>query len=366
MTAQAFLKPQLETLVSQGWDVHLACSPDQGFDELTHMRGVTLHPIPMQRNPSPIKDLVSLFRWNNLVRKLQPDIIVGSTPKAALLSMLAGKRSKIPARVYHVRGFRAEGLTGVKRNIALIAERRTAQAATKVLCDSESLLEALAAAGCLDAHNAIVLGSGSCCGVDIRHFRQPNSVERTQSRSSLGFEDDDFLVGFVGRVTRDKGVSELIEAVTHVNKVYPNVKLVLIGPDEGAHALLADLKPTDPVKYLGASSDVRSAYWTFDVFALPSYREGFPIAPLEAQACGLPLITTTATGCIDSQAPNNRRFSVPSRDSSAIEHALTYLLKYPTEKSAAGAHARLWVETNFNQDHVVKQQIDFLSEQVRT
>jgi glycosyltransferase involved in cell wall biosynthesis len=364
MTAKAFLTPQLEALVSRNWDVHLACDPVDGVEELAQIHGVTLHPIPMQRNPSPLKDLASLIRWNKLVRKLRPDIVIGSTPKAALLSMLSGKWNKIPVRIYHARGFRAEGLTGVKGKIALLAERRTAQAATKILCDSESLRKALITTGCLEANSAIVLGAGSCCGVDTHHFRPPSYEERTRARTTLGFKDSDFIVGFVGRVTRDKGIVELIQASMSVNNVHPSVNLILVGPDEGAGNLLTDPKATDSVKYLGPYTDVRSAYWAFDAFALPSYREGFPIAPLEAQSCGLPLITTTATGCIDSQTPSNHQLLVPPRDSGAIAQAITYLYENPTERAIAGTRARNWVETNFRQDLVIRNHIDYLSGQV--
>jgi len=364
MTAQAFLEPQLASLTSDDWEVHLACSPDSGFQELAQIPSITLHSIPMERNPSPLKDLMSLYRWNKLVRNLKPDIIVGSTPKAALLSMLSGKRNEIPARVYHARGFRAEGLTGIKGKIALIAERQTARSSTKVLCDSESLRKSLITAGCLSSNAGIVLGSGSCCGVDTTHFRPPTQQERNEAREKLGLLEADFVVGFVGRVTRDKGVGELIEAVIHVNETRDQVKLILVGSDEGARELLANLAPNSPVTYVGPTFNVRSAYWAFDAFALPSYREGFPIAPLEAQACGLPLITTTATGCIDSQSPANSQLTVPPKNPEAIAGAISFLLNDPQSRTTMGIAARDWVATNFTSADVIKRQVEFLKEQV--
>jgi len=364
MTAQAFLKPQLSALTSGNWDVHLACSPDPGFQELAELPGITLHSIPMRRNPSPLKDLVSMYRWNKLVHKVKPDIIVGSTPKAALFSMLSGKLNRTPARVYHIRGFRAEGLEGIKGKIAVLAERRTIKAATRVLCDSQSLRNALVAAGCLNSNAGIVLGAGSCCGVDTSHFRPPSPEERNDARASLEIPDTDFVVGFVGRVTKDKGVSELVQAVIDVNKTHHQVKLILVGPDEGGLDLLVNLPADSPVKYLGSTSDVRSAYWACDVFALPSYREGFPIAPLEAQSCGLPLITTTATGCIDSQPPANSQLTVPPKDPDAIAKAITFLVTEPVSRTTMGGQARDWVATNFKGSDVVQRQVEFLKGQV--
>jgi len=350
--------------VSDNWDVHLACNPDQGFQELAELPGIALHPVPMRRDPSPLRDLVSLYQWNKLVREIKPDIIVGSTPKAALLSMLSGKWNRIPVRVYHARGFRAEGLGGINGKIAVLAERRTIKAATRVLCDSDSLHKALVAAGLLEEADGIVLGAGSCCGVDTSYFRPPNPEERKEARSRLGILVTDFAVGFVGRVTEDKGVRELVQAITNVNEADSNVKLVLVGPNEGAPDLLANLPADSPVKYLGPTSDVRSAYWAFDAFALPSYREGFPIAPLEAQSCGLPLITTTATGCVDSQPPANSQLTIPQKDPEAIAKAITSLVTDPEIRSTMGGQARDWVVKNFTASDVVQRQIEFLKGQV--
>jgi glycosyltransferase involved in cell wall biosynthesis len=364
MTAHAFLKPQLASLVAGNWEVHLACSPDSGFQELSELPGINLHSIPMERNPSPVKDLVSLYRWSKLVRRIKPDIIVGSTPKAGLLSMLSGKWNNIPARIYHARGFRAQGLTGIKEKVALLAERRTVKAATRVLCDSVSLSNALVTAGCLDESARIVLGAGSCSGVDTRYFRPPSVGERKVARGMLEIPDTEFVVGFVGRVTEDKGIRELVRAVVDVNKTHSQVKLILVGPDEGGLQHPANLPAGNPIKYLGPTSDVRSVYWACDVFALPSYREGFPIAPLEAQSCGLPLITTTATGCIDSQPPANSQLTVAPKDPDAIATVITFLFTEPESRTNMGGQARDWVVENFTSSDVIQRHIEFLKRQV--
>jgi len=307
-----------------------------------------------------------LFRWNQLIREIKPDIIVGSTPKAALLSMLTGSWNSIPARVYHARGFRAEGLSGINRKIAIAAERRTARAATKVLCDSESLRKALVAARCISVREGVVLGSGSCCGVDTNYFRPPTPKEKLLARHRLGIHANDFILGYVGRITRDKGVGELIDAVTLVNQIHNRVRLILFGSDEGVEELLDGLKPNTPVTYMGITSDTRSAYWAFDAFALPSYREGFPIAPLEAQACGLATITTTATGCIDSQPPGNSQLTVPTRSSEAIAEAIDLLVTASANRAVMSLRAREWVVSHFDSTVVVEKQVGFLKEQVTT
>ncbi len=363
-TAQAFLQPQLSALVCDGWDVHLVCSPDQGVEELFDTPGVTLHCIPMMRNPSPFKDLVSLYRWVKLIRQINPDIIVGSTPKAALLSMTAGRLCGTLKRVYHARGLRAQGLKGAMKQVALFAERQTVRASTVVLCDSESLRDALVESKCLHGDTGVVLGAGSCCGVDTDFFRPPTGAERRIARDELNICKCDFVIGFVGRVTEDKGIRELIQAADLVKEHHGQVKLVVVGPNEFTTGSIRDLTTLGFVNYLGPRKDVRSVYWALDVFALPSYREGFPIAPLEAQACGLPLITTSVTGCIDSQAPDNKALLIPAHNVATLAHAITLLVNEPERRSTMGIHARNWVASNFRVETVTQRQIDFLREQV--
>jgi glycosyltransferase involved in cell wall biosynthesis len=207
MTANAFLKPQIKALISEGWDVHLVCNLEPGIEELARIAGLRVHPIPMKRNPNPIGDLISLYRWINLLRKLRPNIVIGSTPKAALLSMLGSKFTKIPVRIYHARGFRAEGLTGVAKKISLLTEKITIKLATEILCDSSSLRDSLINHGCLPKNSGIVIGLGSCCGVDTEFFRPPSTEEKEQAREKLGYKHEDFIVGFVGRLTTDKGIN---------------------------------------------------------------------------------------------------------------------------------------------------------------
>ena len=200
--------------------------------------------------------------------------------------------------------------------------------------------------------------------MDTEFFRPPTLEERQKARTRMGINNTALTIGFVGRITKDKGVRELVRAVLTVNKTHSNVQLVLVGPDEGGIDYLGDLLQEDTVTYMGPTTDVRSAYWAFDVFALPSYREGFPISSLEAQSCGLPLITTTATGCVDSQPPDNSRLTVPVKDSDSLAAAIEFLIANPGKPSSMGLQARQWVLENFNSTDVVLRHARFLELQM--
>jgi glycosyltransferase involved in cell wall biosynthesis len=362
VTAKYFLVQQLTTMALEGWDVHLACSPDGDYEELRKIPGITLHAIPTRREPSPLFDVLSLFRWHRLMSSLKPDIVVGSTPKAALLSMIAGWVNHIPVRVYHARGLRAQGLKGVFRQLSITTERITVRCSTTVLCDSDSLRLAMMTEKCISPGSGVVLGLGSCCGVDVAHFRPPTDLERTSARAKFGFTDSDVVVGFVGRITTDKGIKELIGAIEKARLHNQNIKLALFGPHEDPSIKAPLAREAPSIHFFGETADSRYAYWAMDIFTLPSYREGFPIASLEAQACGLPLITTTTTGCVDSQPPTAIALTVPVKDQNALNAAIQALATAKDERLKFGAQARNWVTAHFDSRVVQARQIKFLSE----
>ena len=366
MTAQAFLRDQMTALADRGWDVHLACSPDDGtdsFQRLADLRGVTLHPLSMARPVQPLQDVKSLIAWLHLVRDLKPDIVVASTPKAGLLGTLAAKVRRVPARIYHVRGLRAEGLSGPMAAISRASERLATHAATEVLVDSPSLLAAMHGEGLLPHDKGVVLGAGSCCGVDTDWFRPPTDDERQDARDAFGFPQHEVVVGFVGRLAVDKGVRELVAATEQARASDRRIRLLLVGPTEDGDALadtIAKVEDADWATVSGRTSDPRSIYWALDIFCLPSHREGFPIAPLEAQACGLPVITTDATGCIDSVEREITGWTVPVADASGLTKAILRLSTNQQERTAMGAKARTRAVDDFDARRVRHRVTEFL------
>ena len=363
VTANMFLRDQLAQLASNQWDVHLATAPGPGFENLAELTDTHVHPLPMQRNPAPLRDLMSALSWRRLVRNLRPDIVVASTPKAGLLASLAARQQRVPVRVYHVRGLRAEGLRGFARDLGFFLERLTVSNATDVVCDSASLRSSMQVHGLLPADRGIVLGHGSCCGVNIGHFRPPSLLDRKLARDNLHLNDDDFVVGYVGRLTEDKGVADLIDAVASLRKLAKNVRLVLVGPSEYRSIIGRICAAVDAgwVIAPGPVFDPRSSYWAFDLFCLPSRREGFPIAPLEAQACAVPVITTTATGCIDSVEAGVTGLVVEPGDVKSLAAAIRGFIGSETKLQEMGAAARDRVVRDFDQRDVNRHWMEYLN-----
>ena len=371
MTASAFLRSQMQEMADRGWDVHLACAPDDGTDawvSLQDMSSITLHPIPMQRRPSPLHDISSIRAWIRLIRTTQPDLVVASTPKAGLVAGVAAWFCKVRTRVFHLRGLRSEGLRGAAAGFMRNLERLSIKVSTHVLVDSASLRDELNQLGLDPLRKGRVLGRGSCCGVNIHHYRPPTGHERSQSREALSIQDGEFVFGFVGRITRDKGVSELLSAFEELSSKYPRLRLILIGPLEDSSILspLNSSESPNKITYVGALADPRSAYWGLDLFVLPSYREGFPIANLEAQACGVPVVTTTATGCRDSIEPETTGLLVPPHDAKSLRLALEVAIQDQRRLEKWRVNARQFIEANFDSRTVNERFVAYLESLVAT
>jgi hypothetical protein len=215
------LRDRLRALREAGFRVTLISSPGELLDSTARQAGVEQVAIPICREISPLKDLVSLFRLWRLLGRCKPDLVEFSTPKAGLLGMLTACLRGVPRRIYMLRGLKLETATGWKRRLLLAAEWLTARCAHVVLCNSESLRSEALAMGLAPRARMRLLGDGSSNGVDMDRFSPgPNDV-----RARLGYSRQTRVVGFVGRLTRDKGVPELIEALAGILHEEPEARL---------------------------------------------------------------------------------------------------------------------------------------------
>jgi len=268
---------RLRALREAGFRVTLVAGPGQLLEDTAASEGVEAVSIPMERGIAPLADLVSLFRLGRLLGRLRPDMVEFSTPKAGLLGSVAAWLRGVPARVYMLRGLKFETATGLKRRILLSMERLAAGCAQIVLCNSESLRKEALAMGVAPESKLLVLGGGSSNGVDTDRFAPGTS----DVRKRLGVTRKALAVGFVGRLTRDKGLPELIEAFDSILSAEPETHLLLVGWfDASEDALGADeragIESHPRIHLTGLVEDTAPYYRAMDVMVLPTWREGFP------------------------------------------------------------------------------------------
>ena len=351
------LRGQLRFFRQGGYEVFVASSPGTGLNRVAAADGVTAFAIPMEREMAPLRDVVSLWKLWRLMRRLRPDICHVGTPKTGLLGGLAALLAGVPRRFYTLHGLRLETTAGWKRAILTAAERISCLLAQRVICVSESLREKVVELRLADESKTRLTGSGSANGVDVSRF-VPSSLRQAGSRRvrrTLGLPDQDSVVGFVGRITRDKGIVELIEAFDLLVDRFSGLRLLLAGCFEKSDPLPAwvetSIRANPLIVHTGFLDDPSLLYQLMDVVVLPSYREGFPTVALEA-AAAKPIVATRVTGSCDAVLDGVTGSLVAARDSAALVAAIGALLDDKSRAEQMGLAARGRVMREFPPERV--------------
>ena len=354
------LSPRVRALKAAGFRVVLISSPGELLDRIAEEEAVEAVTLPIRREIAPLADLVSLIRLYRVLKRLQPDVTEFGTPKAGLLGNLAAKLCGVPARVYMLRGLRLETLSGLKRRIMLVAERISSACAHVVVCNSPSLRAQALALGVAPAHKLHLIGNGSSNGIDVERFSPgPDTI-----RQSLGISRQAPVVGFVGRLTRDKGIPELIDAFEQTLTAVPSARLLLVGwfdrsDDAVSESLRRRILAHPRITCTGYVADPAPWYRAMDVMVLPTWREGFPNVVLEAAATEIPVITTIATGSRDAVLPEVTGLLVPAGYPQAIAESLLRLVRDPEDRLRMGRAARAWVTERFVNESVLASTVSF-------
>jgi glycosyltransferase involved in cell wall biosynthesis len=346
MTAKAFLRGHLSYMREQGLDVTLIASPGVDLDFVAAQEKVSTIGVEIHREISPWADIISLWKLYWAIVKIKPDIVNASTPKAGFLGMLAAWLARVPIRIYLLRGLRAETATGLKKLILNTTEKLASFCATFVVAVSHSLSEIYIDEGLASAHKLLVLGGGSSNGVNPDRFLpSPEMLEKSiYKRKELNLSPDTPVIGFIGRLTKDKGIIELLNAFKQIRHQLPEAHLLLVGEFEDGDPLppetIAEINDDSQIIQTGFVSDTSLYYPIMQVFAFPSYREGFPNAPLEAALAGVPTVGFAATGVVDAIVDRETGILLPLADVDALASSLLELLTNPSICQQMGGQAR--------------------------
>jgi lipopolysaccharide/colanic/teichoic acid biosynthesis glycosyltransferase/glycosyltransferase involved in cell wall biosynthesis len=356
-----FFRGQIARLRQAGFRITFISNPGPQTAPAA-AEGAEVIGIPMERDIAVFKDIRSLWRLWRTLRRIRPDITDVGTPKAGLLGGIAARLAGVPHRIYTLHGLRLETATGWKRRLLTLTERIACGSAQQVRCVSPSVRDRAIALGVSDPGKAGVIGAGSANGIDCERFSgAPEKVVAARAatdelRRTLGIPVGAPVIGFVGRFNRDKGITELNAAYRRLKQPFPELRLLLVGDFEDGDpvdpAIRTQLEGDANVRFAGIVADPAPYYRLMDVVALPTYREGFPIVTLEAQASGVPVVTTTATGAVDSVLDGITGRLVPPRDEAALAAALQELLANPQKGRHMGQAGADWVRTRFRQEVV--------------
>ena len=357
------LRGRLSALRQAGFAVTVVSAPGESLDWIAREEGVTAQPLAMRRGISPFSDFFAFFAVLRVLHRLRPAITDFSTPKAGLLGNVAAWTLQVPHRVYTLRGLKMEGTTGGKRTLLLASERVASWCAHSVLCNSTSLRSMARLLRIAPEAKLHLLGDGSSNGVDLERFAPgPSRV-----RSDLGIPASDVVLGFVGRLTCDKGIPELLEAFEMILRKRPDCQLLLVGWFDKADDQLPGpwqsyIHEHPRIHHTGFVADTVPYYRAMDIFILPTHREGFPNAVLEASACGLPVISTESTGARDAVISEVTGLRIPPGIPEAIAEAALSLVNNSAMRRRMGDAGRDWVRERYSKDRVLALAVQYYLE----
>jgi glycosyltransferase involved in cell wall biosynthesis len=345
------MKGQLSYLKNLGYEVSVVSSPGKEIDTFAEMEKVNIKQIKMAREISPLSDIISLIKVIRYLLKYRPHIVNTGTPKAGLLLSVAAWLTRVPIRIYTVRGLKLETASGYKRKILLFTERIACLCSHRIIAVSESLRKRIIELKLAPKEKIVVLGSGSSNGIQVSRAQ-----ELSKMNVDINVEPDSFKIGFVGRITKDKGIIELLQAFRNLRKKYHNIKLIILGDFETGDPIPNSERryiETDPnILFLGFQQNPFPYYKFMDIFVLPSHREGFANVCLEAALMGLPIITTNATGAIDTVIDGKTGLIYEVGNVKQLEEKIEFLIRNPEIRKKMGIEGKKWVTKEFSSERI--------------
>ena len=350
------VRGQMAHAKRHGFEVAVLSSPGEPMDSQVRSEGAVRLRATIARAIHPLTDARALWRIFRVLRTWRPDVANAGTPKAGLLVMLAAAARGVGCRIYTLHGLRFETAHGLRRSILRGAEWSTSRAAHEIICVSPSLRARAHEMGVFARTRGVVLGRGSCNGVNLEWFSpSPSRLAAARLlRAELGLPEESLVVGYVGRMVRDKGIAELARAWQTLKAEDPQVCLLLLGPIEEADALapgvVEQLRADERVRLVPFSDDPVPYYLNMDVLALPTYREGFGNVLLEAAALSKPVVASRVTGCVDAVEDGVTGTLVEPRNAPALASALRRYLQDRTLRERHGRAGRERVHEHFRQE----------------
>lgn len=341
------------------WDISIICTYDESFEK-SLPDFIHYYPVPMRRGVS-FDGIKAIHQMKKIFQREKFNLVQYSTPNAALYASIASKIANVPIRLYAQWGMAYVGFVGIKRRILKIVEKVICKNSTWIEPDSKSNLSFAISERLYTANKCSVVWNGSACGVNLSKFDiTQKPVFRNKIRSFLKIPDDTFVYIFVGRVNRDKGINELLASFKNLQIEKPF--LFILGDQENDERIDQELYKwslsQNNIMYTGDVSNVEQFLAASDCYVLPSYREGFGMSVIEAQAMGVPVIITDIPGPKDGMVCGKTGVIVPKQDSKKLKQAMEYMFNNSELRLKMGKSGFEYVSKNFEQNRLFDYIID--------
>lgn len=367
-TARHFLLPLMRAQRAAGFDVHLACAPGDYVAGIIE-EGFPVYPIPFQRSFNVLAHARAYRRLARLFKAHKFTVMHAHTPIAAMIARPAARRSGIPVVLYTAHGFYFhEDMRPAVRSAHVWLEKTAQRYADFLFTQSSEDLDSAVQEGIAPRSRALAIGNG----VDVEKFHRENfrAEELRRARAELGLaEGDGPVIVMIGRLVREKGYFEMLEALSLLKGRFPRLRALLIGEelrsdhDGSAGAIrheAAALGLDRTAIFTGLRADVARLLALGDIYCLPSWREGMPRSVIEAMAAGLPVVATRIRGCREEVIDGETGYLTPVRDGRALAEALGHLAADEELRRKMGEAGRRRADEYFSEQRVIGRQMDCL------
>ncbi|KXX68569.1 hypothetical protein AVL50_22680 [Flammeovirga sp. SJP92] len=345
---------------NQGFDVKLVSSDGHFISKIELETGISVKVIPYSRAITPIADLRSLWLTYKYIKKEKPQIVHTHTPKAGLIGMLAAYLLNVPIRMHTVAGLPLMETRGIKRRVLNVVERLTSFCASNVYPNSNALKDFMLEEQLCSKSKIKVIGHGSSNGIDLEYYAPSlDTKEKSDKvRKDLGINESDFVFGFVGRVVKDKGISELVKSFCSLND--SSTHLLIIGPfeeeldslDEG---IMNEIEKNNHIHHVGYKEDVRPFFMAMNTFVFPSYREGFPNVVLQASALSIPSIVSNINGSNEIINDKVNGLVVPVKNEVSLTKAMFEMYKNNDFRKKVSSSIRNEIMMKYDQKYIWRE-----------
>jgi glycosyltransferase involved in cell wall biosynthesis len=353
VTLKIFVFPQAEYLLRNGWDVTFICAEEASFYKEIP-KGVRYIPMPFKRGIDPLGMPKAIFKLYRVFQRERFDLVQYSTTNAAFYAATASWLACIPVRLYAQWGIRYVGFRGLVKIFFKQIERWCCRCSTVIEPDSMGNLEYSIKERLYPRDKGRVIWNGSACGINIQRFDiSQKDIWRTAYREKIGCDFNNLIIGFVGSIRSDKGCNELIAACRSFFSGMPMARLLLIGDKDFYSTIDKDLRDwmesSDQVIHVAQNNQIPQYLACMDVFALPSYREGFGMVIIEAEAMGVPVVASNVPGPADAMRHEVTGLVVPVKNVGALADALQILLRDTAKRTLYGEAATALARNGFEQ-----------------
>lgn len=314
--------------------------------------GITHLPVKIDNKINPFKDIITFFQIVKHFRKIKPDIVNVGTFKMGLLGIAAAYFCGIKNRIYTCRGLRFETEHGLFKKTLIFLDKLIVRLANKVIYVSPSALRVSNDLDIAIPTKSYLIGNGSSNGVDLEkfQFQKINSDQKNALVDKYRLKDK-LVIGFAGRVSEHKGAYELIKVFDELNKTYKNIHLLLMGHLDCSEEVLHFITEHSSIDHIPFQDDVPLYMSVFDIFVMPSWREGFPNVPIQAAAMGLPVVISDATGCIDAVEHEVNGLIYECKNEIMLKNAIEYYIINEDKRKEHGYNGIVWAQ-NFSQTKI--------------